>query len=503
MKSRPNKFNRRIINAGLTISFLFLFAAVFFHPGFAKANVSSLTKTITPVSRNGSDFVNPYAIQNGDVLKITINYNVSNEATSIVDEYYKAISDNIGSYSARCNLLQVTSKPTYANYIDGGDRITFNINAQGNATSLSGTISYTCTVSATTAATTTYNSLPEPMVGYLHATQNNGGSVYYAGMSTSEIVLNHDQNLPLMGFVNSILADSSYCANYPPAFRPTSCYSLENQQSLRQMTSQTRTQESDSSGTYSPRYEMSVLLYPDNSIVGDAYLNGDLNNFAFYGRNLNKSSTSSLSGDYYTWGVKNYEFNKLAQSSSDTSSYIARVNQLLGEAPPVGSSALTSASGIYLQSKDVASINLSPTNADINSSPEGKVWKYAGNLTIPANKTIPYHGKGTLIVDGNLTISSGAKIIPPSGDESNNLMGIIVKGNVTLSGDNIVKAPIFATGVINVIGNNVFLYGSFIAKNFNVSSKSGIRFFYDYRLDSGWPPGFRYFNMPTANNTSS
>lgn len=338
------------------------------------------------------------------------------------------------------------------------------------------------------------NELPEPLVGQAVITGQDG-SKFYFGVAGNEAIFNYDPNY-LIGFSeNNILQ----CNGVPDLKEVTGisfCYSLDRVSGAMVMNS--RTVLNGLEGV-----EVAALYWP-NSVEGDVYSTSDyLRGFYFYGNNLNKSSTSTLSGDLYTWGVRNYELNKSAQSSGDTSAYVARINQLAGEAPAVSSSSITSASGIYLQSKDAASINLQPTAADMNASPEGKIWKYSGNLTIPANRTIFYHDKGTLIVDGNLTISSSAKIVPPSGDENSNLMGIIVKGNVVLNGNNIVRAPIFSTGSISINGNNAFLYGSYIANSFNISSqRQGVRFFYDYRLDSGWPPGFRYFNMPTAKNSS-
>jgi hypothetical protein len=248
--------------------------------------------------------------------------------------------------------------------------------------------------------------------------------------------------------------------------------------------------------------EVAALFWPENSLQGDAYSSGNyLDNFAFYGNNLNKSKADSFSGNYYSWGVKNYEFNPEAQSYynfNESKAYNNRIAQLRTEAQSIGSEA--GGTGWYLQAKNAASFNLS--NDGIGSSPEGKVWLYNGALSIAANRTITFHGKGTLIVNGNLTLGSGVNIKLQDPNSDSEMLGIIVLGDVSVGAYSNIRAPIFATRAMTITGNNVSLYGSYVATNFNATGRRGVRFYYDNHLDSVWPPGFRYFNMPTAKNSA-
>jgi len=153
-----------------------------------------------------------------------------------------------------------------------------------------------------------------------------------------------------------------------------------------------------------PDNEVATLLWPVNSIVGDAYTAGsNFDNFAFYGRNLNQSSTT-LRGSDYTWGTSGYKINPEAQSSylEDQQKYFDdRIAQLSGEGQVISSATLNSNPTWNLQRSDG---NIGLINNAVNTYPDGKVWAVSGDVVISGTKT--YSGKGTIIFNGNLTTIS-------------------------------------------------------------------------------------------------
>ena len=244
-----------------------------------------------------------------------------------------------------------------------------------------------------------------------------------------------------------------------------------------------------------------------NVIRGDVYSSsGYLNNFAFYGRNLSQSTGST--GANASWIVpNNYVFNDQAQASYSTDQqayFLSRIDLLKGEATKLNPANLTTNRTWRLQS---GTNSLAGAN-QINSFPDGKVWYVNDDVTLL--NTIKYSGKGTIIINGNLTVRQGVNIMPAN---QGDFLGIIVMEGKSVifeggSGsqdqpDQLIQLANFTFGDLNIKGSNIRATGSFVAKSFSVPiSYNRIRFYYDKRLDSFWPPGFRYFNMPTAKNTA-
>jgi hypothetical protein len=250
--------------------------------------------------------------------------------------------------------------------------------------------------------------------------------------------------------------------------------------------------------------ETAAVYYPPMAtLVGDAYLGNwdnitsNPNNFAFWGRNLTTGNSSNTSSDDY-WGLKNYTNGSSAQanlSSTAYTQYKAKVNELKGEASDQQAGVLNLGGTYHLQADN---IGISPNKtADY---PNGKLW-HVTTPDVTLGNDIKFDGVGTIIIDGNLTINSGVDITPVSGDTTA-MLGFIVYGNVFIKGNNTIQTPIISLGTNNGIqfdGNNVNLIGSFVGNFTNLVAgnvKSNLRFYYDRRLDSGWPPGFRYLNMP-------
>lgn len=268
-----------------------------------------------------------------------------------------------------------------------------------------------------------------------------------------------------------------------------------------------------------PTIETPVLYYPPITVMGDVYGNNlDLSNFAFYGRNLGVARGVGETPTSPTWRATDYVFNPDSQSyyggDSESWNYINnRINLLSGEAIINNASA---GKAWYLQSDE----NLNVNAYDAVKYPQGRVFKHSDpNSANPENLTLnsglsynyKYHDIGTIIIDGDLIVEKGVNIL--KGDPSQNSisnessLGIVVKGNVILKGNNKIEAAIFCMGASGIVfqGGGVEMRGSFVAKDFDVYSDdertvtySGIRFYYDPKLNTNWPPGFRYFSMPSA-----
>ncbi len=86
---------------------------------------------------------------------------------------------------------------------------------------------------------------------------------------------------------------------------------------------------------------------------------------------------------------------------------------------------------------NLESSNDIPSNLSTTKTPEGGVWRVPGNLII--NKPIAIQNRGTIIVEGNLTIPNSIQL---NGDA---MVGFIVDGQVTISsGAGAVNAIIFS-----------------------------------------------------------
>lgn len=476
-------------------------------PQRAKAAANSFTKEIKLFSREGIADVaglNPYAVQNGDELLVTLKVKFNetgntNNAAITTDEFLKIEPD--GSMG-RCSYIEGSYSPIgslNSSEADIVDKIQFKHSI--NSSNDSAEFAYKCRINLTDGAT--YNNLPEIMRGQLTIEQswNVGRRIisrtYYAGMPANEVIANYDAN-DLLGFRAS--ADFDKCSLYWPIFPSVgSCYNLNKTSSIKNMVSQTKAEDT-------AVLEIAALLWPDNSIIGDAYSIGNyLNNFAFYGRNLSKSSGTKL-GSGYSWGIEKYQFNDQAQSSyshAQSAYYKNRIKQLASEASIISHpSILESARSWYLQKDGY----IGTGNNSSTKYPEGEVWSVSGRTV--SLGSVAYRGVGTIIINASkeVVIKEGAEIVPA---DSQSFLGIIVRGGkLTFEGNNKIQAAVFVEDDSiksneGVTVDNITAIGSFAAENFDFGSNArGIRFYYDYRLDSGWPPGFRYFNMPTAKNTA-
>ena len=277
--------------------------------------------------------------------------------------------------------------------------------------------------------------LPEVIVGNTTVSEmdpNNPNIVVrniYGGMSGNEAVINYNSDF-LIGFVYQRLWDP-LCANQTFTNLVWPCYTLDNNTfgAVGVLTSQTKVSDGANEDT---KLETAALFYGRNTISGDAYSTDSfLNNFKFWGRNLAQSG-GSVSNTQATWKFGNYIQNPEAQStwnSSETTEFMGKVDTLARNAAVISPSTLLASNSQWSlqssgQSPSCFESNNNGAGSDKSKYPEGKVWLVNGDLLI--NRNITYYGAGTIIVRGNIYITSGYNILP--NDEKTDHLGIIVLG---------------------------------------------------------------------------
>ena len=234
-----------------------------------------------------------------------------------------------------------------------------------------------------------------------------------------------------------------------------------------------------------------VFEYPQINVIGDSY--NASGNFAYWERHLRQTTDSS--GSNAIWQQQNYIFNPQAQAYWNTGNnptMLSTVARLLQNSKILSTTSLNlfgQFDGVCGQALDCG---------EKNQYSDGRVWLILPSMSIGASSfpQLNYTKKSTIIVgDGNnqsnLTID--ASILSSETDAS---IGFIIrKGNVTITNSNAkiktINASIFApNGTISVSGSNINLTGSFVANDFKASG-SNIKFTFDSRGESDWPPGFR------------
>lgn len=346
--------------------------------------------------------------------------------------------------------------------------------------------------------------LPKIMAGQAMISYENDGLNYYNSTTGNEAIINYYPDLP-MGF-NSTLLDNTHDCYNAVLNTVNHCYVYDSFSSKPAASAAIKLMRSktiiDDSKVFS---ENVALFYAPSMIIGDAYANNDyLSNFAFWGRNLAMSSSSTTSRDgSASWSVPNYALNPSAQSSWTSQQFTDFKNKLdtqRSESMEIGANLLNNTTPVtwFLQSATPEAINHDPdVIGQKDSAAEGKFW-YVKNkdLTIKKGTDIHYRGKGTIFVDGDLTIIDST-ILPLSDNGAASSLGFVVYGKVKLVGNVKLNAAVICPTVGKVFdisgGTNLDLDGSFIASNFSSPpSGSNVRFNYDYRLSKDWPPGFRF-----------
>jgi hypothetical protein len=278
------------------------------------------------------------------------------------------------------------------------------------------------------------NQLPEMMVGQASAVVD--GKTFYGGMTGNYAVYNSDTTTSY-GFRIArltLLPGANPCLENPTPLcfifgtGPLGEGSTGNS---KLMTSRTTVDAGDGQGAKT-LYELPALFLGINTIVGDVFGPIDYSKFSFWGNNISiTSDTTAGNASDASWNLKNYPINSGSQSAwvktdgTNTDAfnqYYDKVKKLADNATTISSSDITTIIGghdIYLQQSKINGGGV----AESALYPEGKTWVVDGDLVL--NSTVTYHGKGTIIVKGNITVGSGVKIIPALSDPNANKLGIM------------------------------------------------------------------------------
>ena len=276
--------------------------------------------------------------------------------------------------------------------------------------------------------------LPQMMVGQTTALIN--GKNAYGGMTGNYAVYNPDATQSY-GFLKTQLLSPNL--NACLLNTDLSCFVLGTGvagagsagQNSRLMTSQTTVDIGDGNPA-KVVYELPALFLGTSIIVGDTFGSIDYNKFSFWGNNM--STQKGANPTDALWNLKSYTINPGSQSAwlkpdgADTDAfkqYYDKVTKLAENATTITDTQITSikaGSHIYLQSSDI--LSGLPANDESTKYPEGKTWIIDHDLVLGTpNKTITYHGKGTIIVRGNITLADGVKII--ANDSKTDKLGIM------------------------------------------------------------------------------
>lgn len=321
---------------------------------------------------------------------------------------------------------------------------------------------------------------PEIMSGETKATIS--GEIYYGGLNGNYAVYNPDANINY-GFNTEKLSLANcpmYSGSNPVCFLLGT--GINGTTAVADLSSRLMTSTTRINGKVS--YVLPALYFSGLTVTGD--VSSDLSYLNSWGLNLLKGNGVNSSG--FSWNLKGYAYNSKAQitwTSEQFNKYMEKINTLKS-----GAATGSIQSAMYLQGSVITDIG----ESDANVYPDGKVWAIGSSSTMSSDVT--YHGTGTVIINGNLTVNQNIDIVRPASDTTSRL-GIIVLGDCNFKGGNEIDAMVMCTGKMTV-KNGSIMTGSFVAKDFSVDSGSYVRFIYDQALDDNQPPGFRNLDLSTS-----
>ncbi len=267
--------------------------------------------------------------------------------------------------------------------------------------------------------------LPQIMVGQVTMTQKINtisSKVSYGGFMGNEVILNYNKDTSA-GFDSDQSAGTGLakCLN-SDLKRIPACFYLSLKPSstaVKLMRSRTKI-----NGEYV--IEAATLLYGSKIVMGDVYSgSSDINNFAFWGKNVTTSNSSMSSSDA-ALKISGYSINNESQSAwIDANNNDAvgitlfgeKINSLKSNGTTIPGDVLSQFKNnnktlnIYLQAANDSLIK-DTFLGEKNIYPDGKVWVVDGDLVFGENDVINYFGVGTIIIKGNLTVGKGTKIVP-------------------------------------------------------------------------------------------
>lgn len=337
------------------------------------------------------------------------------------------------------------------------------------------------------------SNFPQMMYGDTQAKV--GTKVYHGGLGGTYAVYNPDRNSSY-GFDKN---KASACSLFSSSVISASCFVLGTGELGTGAAGSNRMMNSKTTVGGLVAYWMPVLYFGGININGD--VSGNLGYLLkFWGQNLYKGTDTA---DGASWNLGNYAFNSDSQfiwNGEKFNQYKAKIATLAGSQTAVIDPALlTNASVFSLQNSNL----IVDGSSEESLYPDGKIWVVNGDLTLTDD--ITFRGKGTIIVKGKLTVSSGfdAKV---NDSYKSSRLGIIVLGNggasgagdCNFAGNNKVTAMMMCENSFNVNGNAEFT-GSFVSHEFPSSiATHSVKFQYDAAFDDNQPPGFRDLKLSAS-----
>ncbi len=281
------------------------------------------------------------------------------------------------------------------------------------------------------------SSLPNLMVGQTEINQKSAdGStkMYFGGFTGNEVIYNKSNDLTAgfqynltarQGLANCIGADLK---------NVTSCFFFD----LSPFSNAVKMMRSRTSINGTDHLEFVSLFYGSKLIHGDAYSGqNDLNNFSFWGKSVAQSK-GNIAGSDAPFKISGYELNGESESAwldqngdqtKSMESFSAKLSQLYSNGTTISDTTLAQFSAdnsnmnLYLQAQKDEIIK-DIYEKDSALYPDGKVWSVNKDFIVGSNKTIVYHGVGTIVIKGNSVLGQNTNFIP--GDEKVDHLGIMV-----------------------------------------------------------------------------
>lgn len=202
-------------------------------------------------------------------------------------------------------------------------------------------------------------------------------------------------------------------------------------------------------------YSFDIIIYPKSKIIGDVHGKTKVNTNAF---KIDGKAVVASKGSIDTICSKTGEVEdcrqltgyNLAAAETDITSIETRLKE-------------------YAQKDASGSGYASPilSNLNPNNTPEGGVWIKSSDLTLSDAGGLRYTGRGTVIVEGDLTIDTNLQK-----NASSNL-GYVVLGDVKITKNvHFLDAAIYAKGKIDLTAIENFAFNGFLVSLFKPAAGS-------------------------------
>lgn len=261
------------------------------------------------------------------------------------------------------------------------------------------------------------------------------------------------------------------------------------------------------SGSINRSQVVSFKLLPFPLLAnGDIYANGNINNLS-----LVSGAVASASGFINVSGT-NYKLG--SYSTNDNWQHIMEVmntakDRLISERATTlnGLNNVRSSTALTL---DPSLEFVSPYGTSSTNFPDGRVWFVNGDLTLgelpdlfQPLETISFQGKGTIIVNGNVTIRNNLQYNTANSKSS---LGIIATGDINIERANNLVGYYYTPQAINIsrgggASNEKIYDANFVAGDINFTDTGKLTINPDKNITNP-PPGFQNLVMPTYSEVS-